>query len=198
MSFRIQCLSVIDNNKPINFKILIKGDKEAWDAFVNRFSSLIYSAIYRVLSSYLKKIDQWDLNEVFQEVFIRLIKDDYHLLKSYNPSRASLSTWLTIISRSTAIDFLRRRPKQHEPLQEDHIASPPHKSTVPSIDIPYHLLSGQQKLVLTLLFDKDYDTAKIADILRINIQTVRSTKHKALEKLRKYFKSKKGDNPKNA
>ena len=44
-----------------------------------------------------------------QDVFVRLCGDDYRLLKTYDPARAGISTWLAVVSRSAAIDHVRRR-----------------------------------------------------------------------------------------
>ena len=55
------------------------------------------------------------------------------------------------------------------------------------IRIPDGLLSARQALVLQLLYDKDMDASEVAAMLGIDSQTVRSTHHKALVKLRKHF-----------
>lgn len=173
----------------MNIKKLLRGDKFAWDGFVERFSAVIYSAVLKVFHAHVKNVDQWDVNDVVQEVFIRLIKDDYRLIKSYNPDKASLVTWLTIISRSTAIDFLRRRRLETVSLEEDEALNIPvaENFSDSSIDIPPDLLSARQKLVLKLLFEKGLEPSEIAEFLDINVQTVRSAKHKALTKLRSFF-----------
>lgn len=61
----------------------------------------------------------------------------------------------------------------------------------PEIDIPLHILTARQRLVLTLLYDDEKSVAEVASILDVNEQTVRSTKHKALERLRSHFQSRK-------
>src|SRR5436305_1837916 len=82
---------------------LIDGDKGAWDAFVRRYAALIMAAVRGVAQ------DGGEAEDLSQEVFIRLCKDDFRLLKTYDPARAGLTTWLTIVARSTARDALRRR-----------------------------------------------------------------------------------------
>jgi len=173
----------------INFRQLSEGDKRQWDEFVEQYSALIYSVIRKLLLLYRKEVQDWDLNEIFQEVFVRLIKDEYRLLKTYDPGKAALSTWLTIVTRSTTIDYLRRIPAQHQPLDNIEVASSNDENEVfSSIDLPKHLLTSRQKLVLELLFEKDLDVSEAAAVLGVDAQTIRSTKHKALEVLRKYFK----------
>ena len=53
--------------------------------------------------------------------------------------------------------------------------------------IPVQLLTGRQKLVLSLLFEDEKSIPEAAELLGVTEQTVRSTKHKALERLRKHF-----------
>ena len=60
---------------------------------------------------------------------------------------------------------------------------------MPKIDIPPNLLSVRQLLIMRLLFDQDLEVEQVAKLLAINPQTVRSTKHKALTKLRKHYAS---------
>ena len=173
----------------IDLNQLSAGSKPHWDDFVEQYSALIYSVIRRILLTYRKDAGDWDLNEIFQEVFVKLIKDDYKLLRTYDPAKASLSTWLTIVTRSTAIDFLRKIPAQHQTLDGiDMPAAEEENQVFSSIDIPKHILTGRQKLVLELLFEKNLEVDEVAGMLGIDAQSVRSTKHKALEALRKYFK----------
>ncbi len=173
----------------INIKRLVHGDKREWDVFVEHFSAVIYSSVFKIFSLHIKQIDKWDIKEVVQEVFIRLIKKDYHLLRSYRSSKASLATWLAIVARSTTIDFLRKSKPKTVSIEQEIVNSIVYEdSKVSSINIPYVLLSSRQKLVLHLLFDKGMDTSEISELLGIDVQTVRSTKHKALKKLRKFFK----------
>jgi RNA polymerase sigma-70 factor (ECF subfamily) len=121
-------------------------------------------------------------------VFVRLCHDGYRLLRQYDPARASLSTWLTVVSVSGTIDFLRRQKAATSPLDDlpEHVAAVDPKMPDP-IRVPDGLLSPRQSLVLQLLYEKDMDVAEIAALLAVDAQTVRSTHHKALVKLRAYF-----------
>ena len=86
---------------------LIAGDKGAWDRFVRRYAGLILSAVRSLIR------EGTEAEDLLQEVLLRLCKDDFRLLKNYDPARAGLSTWLTIVARSTASDAQRRhRPPQ--------------------------------------------------------------------------------------
>jgi RNA polymerase sigma-70 factor (ECF subfamily) len=172
----------------VDLEALTRGDKPAWDWFVRRYAGLILSAVRAAARPGI------DVEDIVQEVFTRLCKDNFRLLKTYDPSRAGLSTWLTIVARSTARDMQRRR----QPLLTDIEAVPEGVLAVTpefkeEFKLPDGLLSPRQKLVLTLLYERDMDVAEIATALGIDPQTVRSTHHKAMVKLREHFAA--GDGP---
>jgi RNA polymerase sigma-70 factor (ECF subfamily) len=129
-----------------------------------------------------------EVEDIVQDVFVRLCKDDFRLLKQYDPTRAALSTWLTIVARSSARDALRRRrlPTQTIDVTPEAAFAIPAKE-IERLRIPDGLLSPRQELVLTLLYRRDLDVAEVAEFLGIDPQTVRSTHHKAMLKLRAHF-----------
>ena len=55
------------------------------------------------------------------------------------------------------------------------------------IKVPAGLLSPRQTLVLHLLYGKELEVAEAAELLDVDPQTIRSTHHKALTKLRNHF-----------
>ena len=58
---------------------------------------------------------------------------------------------------------------------------------VPDSPIPKPVPSPRQKLVLTMLYERDMEVTEVAAALKIDPQTVRSTHHKAMLKLRTHF-----------
>jgi len=163
----------------------LRGEKAAWDAFVRRYGGLVVAAVRGVAMA------QAEVEDLTQEVFLRLCKDDFRLLRSYDPVRASLSTWLTIVARSTARDGLRRRRAEAVPIEavpEAQLAIDP-VEPVQRLKLPEALLSPRQREILAMLYDRDMDVAEIARALGIDPQTVRSGHHKAMVKLRAHFRS---------
>ncbi|MHC4447463.1 MAG: RNA polymerase sigma factor, partial [Planctomycetota bacterium] len=92
----------------VDLEACVNGSKQAWDAFVERYAAVILSAVRRTVSARVGDSGGHDVEEAAQEVFLRLIKNDFRLLRSFDPQRASLVTWLTLVSRSVAIDYLRK------------------------------------------------------------------------------------------
>jgi RNA polymerase sigma-70 factor (ECF subfamily) len=166
---------------------LVAGDKAVWNRFVTRFAPVIFAAVRRKLGPAGRGDDAED---VAQDVFIRLCARDFHVIRRYDPNRAKLSTWLTVIAHSAAIDHLRRQKARAQPLDsvpERLLAVDPPKDPV-IINIPPGLLSPRQALVLDMLYQRDMEVAEAAQVLGVNPQTVRSTHHKALIKLRAHFR----------
>ena len=164
---------------------LLRGEKAAWDAFVRRYGGFVVAAVRGVAMA------QPEVEDLTQEVFVRLCKDDFRLLRNYDPERASLSTWLTIVARSTARDGLRRRRAETVPLDsvpEAQLAIDP-VMPVEKLKLPEALLSPRQREILAMLYDREMDVAEIARALGIDPQTVRSAHHKAMVKLRAHFRS---------
>ena len=166
------------------FDALLSGDRRAWGAFVRRYAGLIVAAVRTIAAS------ATDVEDFTQEVFARLCKDDFRLLRSYDPARAGVSTWLTIVARSTARDALRRRRFDSTPIDavpEAQLAVDP-VEPVQRLKVPEALLSPRQREILTMLYDREMDVAEVAQVLGIDPQTVRSAHHKAMLKLRAHFK----------
>jgi RNA polymerase sigma factor (sigma-70 family) len=164
---------------------LLNGERAAWEVFVRRYSGLIVAAVRAVASA------SGETEDLAQEVFLRLCKDDFRLLRSYDPARAGLSTWITIVARSTARDAVRRRRAESVPIDavpEAQLAIDPVEPTT-KLKLPQALLSPRQREILAMLYDHEMDVGEIARVLGIDRQTVRSAHHKAMLKLRAHFKA---------
>jgi RNA polymerase sigma factor (sigma-70 family) len=173
----------VDESDPI--AALLIGDKAAWEAFVRRYAALIVAAVRGVAPT------SGDIEDLTQEVFVRLCKDDFRLLRTYDRTRASISTWITIVARSTARDAMRRRRPTSVPIEAVPEAFLKVDAVEPSpkLKLPETLLSPRQREILGMLYDGEMDVAEIAAVLHIDPQTVRSAHHKAMLKLRAYFKA---------
>ena len=172
----------------------LQGRHGAWDKFVDRYGPVIFTAVGWTLRKHTSSVSQQTAEDIAQDVFLKLIDRDFRLLRTHDSARASLRTWLTIIARSTTIDFLRRKRlatiplEQAPPLSVSIQASPePNAATE---NMPAGVLTPRQRLVLHLLFDREMSPEDVAGLLGVSPQTVRSSKHKAINKLRDHFATK--------
>ena len=164
---------------------LLRGERGTWEVFVRRYAGLVVAAVRGVAR------EAAEIEDLTQEVFLRLCKDDFRLLRSYDPARAGLSTWITIVARSTARDALRRFRPVSVPIDavpEGRLAIDP-VEPVQKLKLPDALLSPRQREILTMLYDHEMEVAEVALALGIDPQTVRSAHHKAMLKLRAHFKA---------
>jgi RNA polymerase sigma factor (sigma-70 family) len=102
-----------------------------------------------------------------------------------------LSTWITIVARSTARDAMRRYRPVSVPIEavpEGRLAIDP-VEPVRKLKLPEALLSPRQREILAMLYDREMEVAEVAAALGIDPQTVRSAHHKAMIKLRAHFKA---------
>jgi RNA polymerase sigma-70 factor (ECF subfamily) len=170
--------------RAVDLARLKSGDKGEWDRFVRRAGPVIYAAVLRRLAPAGATAEAED---VAQDVFARLCRRD-RPLAGYDPERASLSTFLTVLATSAAIDHLRRK-RPADPIDQ----VPEHRLSVPAaeprerVKIPEGLLTARQTLVLTLLYDREMEVAEAASLLGVDPQTIRSTHHKAMLRLRAHF-----------
>ena len=187
------------NRDQVDLDACARGDSRAFADFVSAYGGLVWAGVRRVLRGQTEQ----DIEDVAQDVFVRLLKDDGQLLRSFDPNRASMSTWLTLVSRSTAIDRARKlgrtvgRTTELNDRTLEAPEAPLESGDLQDSAIPLGMLTDRQRLVLHLLYQDEQPVDVVAQLLQISEQTVRSTKHKALERLRAAMQDsqKPGDNP---
>jgi RNA polymerase sigma factor (sigma-70 family) len=175
------------------------GDPES---FISEATALVTASVRRTLGRVdgsgrpvSSRHSHLEVEDAVQEVFARLFANDARLLRTYDPSRASMSTFLTLVARSVTLDLVRRRRHIMVPLDEQGHATAAGQQDNPidaaerhaPIQVPASLLTGRQMLVLRLLFDEARPVEQVAAMLNVDAQTIRSTKHKAIERLRGYM-----------
>jgi DNA-directed RNA polymerase specialized sigma24 family protein len=149
---------------------LCQGDKPAWDSFVRRFAGLVHSAARQMAPAGA------DLDDLAHRVFLRLREDNFQLLRTYDPARATLPIWLVINTRCAVREICDSRAPRAEP-----------KHPPPAAPGARDLLSARQKLVLLLHHDLGMEISEIADLLRADKRTVEGLREEAARRLRDYL-----------
>ncbi len=172
----------------LDFDACIRGDAAAWQAFCDQTIRLVAASIRRVCPTGRTPAGE-EIDDLVQAVYIKILRNDRRLLRNYDPNRSSVSTWITLIARSVAIDALRRKTLDLRPIDEAHgaVQGESYGASIGPV-IPIHLLTARQRLILTMLFEDGMEIAEVATALDVNPQTIRSSKHKAMERLRSHFK----------
>lgn len=88
-------------------KRCLAGNKNAFEEIVARYKKLIYSVVYNMIN------DHQEINDISQEVFIRIYKS----LDKYNPEY-KFSTWSVRIATNLCLDILRKKKIDSLPIDE--------------------------------------------------------------------------------
>lgn len=97
-----QLMKVFFSNDSHLLQAVITGDVASWQKFVLKYANVIYRAIDKYCDDYDEKM------AVFLHILEKLRENRFIRLGSFE-GKAKLSTWLTIVSRRLAIDFLRAK-----------------------------------------------------------------------------------------
>ena len=155
-----------------------------YNSFFKENSLLIKNVVSKFLRTKYKNISSYDVDEIFQEVAFKIIKNGY--IEKYSSEKSSLKTWMYIISRSVAVDYMRKRQVIYINVDDIKELPEPETSEV-SFSVPAGLLSKRQSEVLRMIFWGDLKAVEVAQQLGITARTVRCIKHQAINKLRRHF-----------
>ena len=146
-----------------------EGRREGQDALVCRYAERVFTMIVR-------QVDEMDAQELAQDTFLRAFSH----IDSYDPQKASLSTWLCRIAYRLTLDFLkRRRPlivsiEEREVWQEDisdeqleSELSTGREERIQRLQETIDELPDEERLLLTLYYFEDRPLTEIAYITGI-------------------------------
>lgn len=187
----------------------VKGDKETWDAFLDRYSRLIYSYIHSILK--LKGANQSlqdKVNDLFQEVFYLLTKDNFKKLKSFKAKNGcSLATWLRTVVINFTLDYIRKSkpstsldaqtPDGEFNLKEILPDNSPsvierleERERITSLKDCIKELDTDDKYFLELYLNRGLTLEELKDIFKISRAAVDMRKSKIVYRLKECFKRK--------
>lgn len=146
--------------------------------------------------------DAADAEEVLQEVFLHV----WNHAGRYDSARSSVSTWLTLITRSRAIDRLRSRKvveRVHEAAHlAAHLENPAADHASPEglesvlfrerrqrVKVELNKLPPEQRQVLEMAFYEGLSQTEIADRAGLPLGTVKTRTLLAMKKLRGALRS---------
>jgi RNA polymerase sigma-70 factor (ECF subfamily) len=168
---------------------LALGEREALGPLMERH----YARLYRIALSYVRNAD--DALDVVQETFMKAFE---HAAR-WNPA-SEAAPWLTRIAINQSIDRYRRgqrRLRTEEPLPEgDHDASLRQDATPPDrqvlgrelgerISRALRGLPERQRAVFVLRHYEELSLEEISGALAMNLGTVKSNLHRALQHMRR-------------
>ena len=85
----------------------------AWNDFVDRYMGLIYHVIQHAGYARSRVLSSEDIEDIAAEVFLKIVDDDYSILKKFK-GMSSLPTYLTVIARRICVKQLIKRQREEE------------------------------------------------------------------------------------
>ncbi|MEO0458373.1 MAG: sigma-70 family RNA polymerase sigma factor [Cyanobacteria bacterium P01_A01_bin.114] len=165
---------------------LWRGDLDALGTLYDRYANLVYTIALRSLG------DVASAEDLTQDVFLTLMHR-----RTYDPDRGSLSSYLSLLTRSRAIDWLRaqstqrkylsqwqQQPSLSEPSPMEHASQQERNSLVREA---LTQLTHQQRQVLEMSYYQGQSQTEIANQLEVPLGTVKSWARRGLLKLRSHL-----------
>ena len=161
-----------------------RGDERAWRDLIERYQRAVHALVWRLLAGRARHRTE----DLVQETFVRVLR----ALPKFDPSGpATLGTWILTIATRLVLNELRRPEMQalsDEPLAVDRTdASAERRRLAAAIAEGVAKLPEAQRAVLVLREFHDLDYTEIADVLELDVGTVKSRLSRAREALREHL-----------
>lgn len=166
------------------------GNSDALGILYDRYSSLVYTIAFKILSI------PGEAEDLTQEIFLTFWKQE-----KFDPSRAGLSTYLCVMTRSRAINKVNRRGTRQRSLQRLRDSAPPVELTAATpletatlseqqeiLSAALSQLPERQRQILEMNYYRGMSQSKIAKALSMPLGTVKTNSRQALIRLRKLLK----------
>jgi RNA polymerase sigma-70 factor (ECF subfamily) len=189
-------------------KFVLRNDARGWAELIRRFKPLIYRCITKVTLKYAPSLGSADLDEIYADVMMQLVRDDMHKLRIYNPARGTkLGSWIGMISVNAAYDFLRgvgRRPvldkvdgavDVHEDCDRTPLDQLIEKERWQHLNSLLSDFTDKDRTFVELYYHKGLEAEEIAAEMQISLKTVYSKKHKIRAHLMRCLEKVAGDSP---
>ena len=185
----------------------VKGDRKAWDEFLSKYSRLIYSYIHNVLNAKGCNPAQDDIQDIFQEIFCSLSKDNFKKLKSFKGRNScSLASWLRQVTINTTLDFVRKiKPaisleeekgedlSLKDVLADDSLPTPEllsNKERLKALKDCIRNLNPDDKYFIELHINRGIRLEELREHFGLSRGAIDMQKARLLERLRECFRSK--------
>ena len=166
---------------------VVKKDRKSFDLFYDRYAQIIFNLCVRIFK------DEAEAQDVLQEIFLQIWRE----AERFDPSRASVKTWLFTIARSRSLDRYRSRKTVKSRLDEnaeEQLQQIPGKEDLQGSSVmqqyvlnALNQLTPDQRVVLELSYYEGLTQEEIAEKLKEPLGTIKSRVRSALLKLRGIF-----------
>jgi RNA polymerase sigma-70 factor (ECF subfamily) len=161
-------------------------DQTSLSKLYDRYAKVIYAIAYKILKS----------SEESEEVVLDVFTQVWRTAKNYNFQKGRVDTWLFMMTRSRALDRLRRHARFDKAItaSEDALTMRSHTDTSEEealiqergayINACLAAIPKEQRLVLELAYFSDLSHSEIAAKTGLSLGTVKTRIRLGLKKLR--------------
>lgn len=163
-----------------------EGRREGQDALVCRYAERVFAMIVRQVP------DVMDAQELAQDTFLRAFSH----IHSYDPQKASLSTWICRIAYRLTLDFLKRRRPLIISIEESEVwqtdisdeqleseLSTGREGRIERLQELMDELPDEERMLLTLYYFEDRPLTEIAYITGIEAGVLANRLYRTRKKL---------------
>lgn len=126
-------------------KRCLKGEREAWYEFVDRFLGVVYHVIHHTAHMRSVPLQQDEIEDLAAEVMARVVADDFRVLRKFK-GKSSVATYLAVIARRVVVNQLSYRQSierlKAKRQQEHELIEHPPEIAVDNADEVDRLLDG--------------------------------------------------------
>jgi RNA polymerase sigma-70 factor (ECF subfamily) len=176
-------MGVLDPSKADDRDLLLQialGDSEALASLYDRFAPRLLGLLVRLIGS------RADAEDLLQDTFLQV----WRKAADYDPGRSSPLTWLLLIARSRALDYLRRHRMAavsrviDTPVYHDSFGDLERDESVTRLHELLNELPESQRAALALSFFGGLSHTEIAERNGVSLGTAKTRIRLGLQRLR--------------
>ena len=163
---------------------LISDLRQRKSAACQRLLTEYGPAVFRMVQRIVTKRE--DAEEVYQDVFVKALRG----IEGYNPSQASLATWLSRIAYHESLNFVRGKKPNIVYMDDSNAGidtleapddAPPDEETIRQLEQALAMLPPHEQAIVSMFY---YDNQCLADIAFVT-GSIPSTVGSQLSRIRK-------------
>ena len=200
------CLGVFNMDELRFIRKCADHDKDAWNEFLQRYSRLIYSYIYRVINNYSGISADNPADDIFQELISALFDDNSKKIRSFKGlNGCSFATWLRLVTINFTRTYagkqrymvelddekegycLKDRIIDRQILPDEAALYKEHSDNLKEC---VKLLDNDDRLFVQLYLSKGMTLEAVRQVFRVSRTAIDMRKARLLERLKVCFKNK--------
>jgi RNA polymerase sigma factor (sigma-70 family) len=170
----------------------VKGDKAAWDSFVQQYSNLVYHTIRKTLTLHHVDSREDAIEDLYQEFFISVLQNNCRKLAQFRgDDGCTLASYLRVVASRLTVDHLRKQPMPTAEVTEGFASDEPDApgslidfEEEKALAVAVESLSAKERLLVDLHFHQGLPAEDVASILKISAGAFYTQKSRLVAKLR--------------